>query len=620
MVCDACQDKPMKPCKTCGKGCGKLPPVLQINSEECPVLFHTVEVEGTPEENAPYIGQYKNVLLVYKGDNSKYLFNSDGIPSSLGNGGGVRDFNELTNRPKYDGQEMTSNTNIPNVADAVASEASAREDVDTALSDRIEAADSAIAAEVSARVAADNTLSSSVESLSSSLSSEATTRQAADADLQTQVTAVKTTADSALQPSAIDIDVVTNIGVDPTTSTSVVQLDSGKTNLLSKTTTTTDIPLPVASATQAGVMNSATFQAVQDNSSTINALVNGAVAVTGLPAAPTQAQITTAWQTATGLTTLINRAGVYDVTNEKVWTYYTNDTTWHAASNTAQVTVNPFTNTSAGIIKGSVNDGQIYAENDGTGSVNGWDSLKAEAANATSKLATIESGAQINVQSNWTESDSTADSYIQNKPTLAAVATSGSYTDLANRPTVDQALSSSSTNAVENRVIDAEFEKVAYVDDTIGTQSNTAYVGTANIQDSAVTTAKIANLNVTTDKIGTGAVTADKLDMTVVDLTPASSAITGTIKLYSYGKFKRLVLKNIGGITSSDTRICDIPAAYAPSEDYTAFAVTALGTGWYNFRVVLVKNNDDTVRVVANGAGGNVSSHSANWSLDYTTD
>ena len=51
-----------------------------------------------------------------------------------------------------------------------------------------------------------------------------------------------------------------------------------------------------------------------------------------------------------------------------------------------------------------------------------------------SKLAGIASGAEVNVQSDWTEADNTADSYIQNKPTLATVATSGSYTDLLNTP------------------------------------------------------------------------------------------------------------------------------------------------------------------------------------------
>lgn len=78
------------------------------------------------------------------------------------------------------------------------------------------------------------------------------------------------------------------------------------------------------------------------------------------------------------------------------------------------------------------------------------------------KLAGIATGAEVNVQANWAETDTAADSYIQNKPTipaaqiqsdwnqtstvaldyiknkptLATVATSGSYNDLTNKPTI----------------------------------------------------------------------------------------------------------------------------------------------------------------------------------------
>jgi len=40
------------------------------------------------------------------------------------------------------------------------------------------------------------------------------------------------------------------------------------------------------------------------------------------------------------------------------------------------------------------------------------------------------------IQSDWNEADTTSKAYIQNKPTLATVATSGSYNDLTNKPTI----------------------------------------------------------------------------------------------------------------------------------------------------------------------------------------
>lgn len=474
MACSECQGKPVgKPCGTCGK----LPPVLEIHNEECPILFHTVEVDGDSMENPPYMGQYKNVLLVFKGNGAKYLFSSDGIPSPIT---GDVDFNSLLNRPKYAGQTMTSETNIPSVED----ETAAREAADTALGARIDTTDSNVAAEVAARVATDNTLqgnidaektraeaaesslSSDIESLSSSLSSEAEARADADTNLQTQITAVD---------NATNRDVLTDLVLDPNTSTTVVQLDTTKTNLKTSVSTTDNIPLPVANATQAGVMNVATFNAVSENAANIEALTNGAVAITGLSGSVTQAQLTAAWEAETGLSSLMNRASIYDVTNEKVWTYYNNDNTWHAVSNTTQVTINTFTNTSEGTIKGSTNVGQVFAESDGTGSVQGWDALQAQADNATSKLATIESGAQMNVQSDWTETDSAADDYIKNKPTI------------------DTTLSDSSTNAVTNAAITEEFEKVAYVGDDLSTPTSTAFVGTDNVIDGAITPQKISS-------------------------------------------------------------------------------------------------------------------------------
>lgn len=240
-------------------------------------------------------------------------------------------------------------------------------------------------------------------------------------DLPTVDTTYSSSSSNAIANSTVtnslDRSVMTNLTLDSTPSTTTVNLNNTKTNLAHpSSTTTSSISLPVASSTQAGVMNSSTFDAIASNTSNINAILNGAVAITGLPASPTQAELTTAWENETGLTSLMNRAGIYDVTNSKVWTYYTNDNTWYAATNTSQVTVSTFTNSSEGLIKGSTNDGQVFAENDGTGSVNGWDTLTSAVSSNTSKLATIAQGAEVNVQANWTQTNTNADDYIKNKP------------------------------------------------------------------------------------------------------------------------------------------------------------------------------------------------------------
>ena len=58
-----------------------------------------------------------------------------------------------------------------------------------------------------------------------------------------------------------------------------------------------------------------------------------------------------------------------------------------------------------------------------------------------SKLNGIASGAEVNVNADWTSSS--GDSQIQNKPTLAAVATSGAYSDLSGTPTIPSAIGGS---------------------------------------------------------------------------------------------------------------------------------------------------------------------------------
>lgn len=269
------------------------------------------------------------------------------------------DFNKLENRPSYAGEVMTGETSIPEVPSAV--------------SELTNDANYQTGAQVATAVGA-----------------ETTARENADTALDNRLTTVEGIAGTALQPESINKVVMTDIAVGANTSTTTFNLEAAKENLLTGATSSKQVSMPVASSTEAGIMNSSTFDAVSNNTSNINALLNGAVAITGLPAEPTQAQLTTAWETATGATALMNRAGIYDVTNGKVWTYYTNSATWYSVTNTTQVTINTFTNNSEGTIKGSTNVGQIFAETDGTGSVNGWDALNDEVSNNTSDIADLE--------------------------------------------------------------------------------------------------------------------------------------------------------------------------------------------------------------------------------------
>ena len=71
-------------------------------------------------------------------------------------------------------------------------------------------------------------------------------------------------------------------------------------------------------------------------------------------------------------------------------------------------------------------------------------------ANDKTKLNGIQAGAEVNVQSDWSQSDSTADDYIKNKPNLATVATSGSYSDLSSKPDIPSMTWTQTTQGATN--------------------------------------------------------------------------------------------------------------------------------------------------------------------------
>lgn len=66
------------------------PSVLQVNSAECPVLFHKVVIPtnfGDETETPVLMGKYKNALVYYEANGHAYLYSSDGVPTRLDRGG-----------------------------------------------------------------------------------------------------------------------------------------------------------------------------------------------------------------------------------------------------------------------------------------------------------------------------------------------------------------------------------------------------------------------------------------------------------------------------------------------------------------------------------------------------
>ncbi len=100
------------------------------------------------------------------------------------------------------------------------------------------------------------------------------------------------------------------------------------------------------------------------------------------------------------------------------------------------------------------------------------DILDENVSGIQTKLDTVERGAEVNVQSDWDESNSDSDAFIKNKPTNATKSKSGfmsaadktkldTIDEGANKTVVDNSLSDLSENPVENKAVKAAIDSKA---------------------------------------------------------------------------------------------------------------------------------------------------------------
>ncbi len=385
--CNSCQPTPPLMPKRSGKTCDTSPKILSIDNPPEIILFHKAIIPAAMGDDTvviPENGLYRNVLLEYEANGHVYMYSSDGIPTLLNSG--LTSFNDLSDRPLYGGVEMTGDTNIPDWTDTIGTiqgdltaESNAREYEDGILSQ-------AIADEIDNRETA-------VSGVAEDLADEIANRITADNGKVDKVAGMGLskndyTDEDASTVGNLDRDFITGSTV--TSDISTVTVTNSKYNPNTANGTSEVLPFPVATASTAGVMSPAIYAQIQNTSGAVNAILNGSVSISGLSANPSQGDLTTAWETATGITSgVINGAKINDADNQKVWTYYTNTQLWYAATNTAQVTISQWTNSAQGTVLGSTNDGQIFAENDGTGSVNGWDTLKGRVSTLESSEVSI---------------------------------------------------------------------------------------------------------------------------------------------------------------------------------------------------------------------------------------
>lgn len=428
-------------------------------------------------------------------------------------------------------------------------EATARENADTTLQNNIDA-------EASTRASADTTLQNNI-------TAEATARANADTTLQGNIDAEATArgdADTALgnRITTLESDVnrsVMNDLVMETGANSVTFVEK-KINLSTGTTSEERDVIPSASSSVAGTITAADYTSIQNSQERLDALENGSVAIDNLPASPTQQELTDAWLLATDRQTLINRASIYDIANTKVWTYYSNIAEWEMIT-AGTISVNPFSNSAAGIILGSSLDGNVSANVDGTGSVAGWTTLtntvagkqntidsshplsadlvddtntthKFTTAADITKLSGIAAGAEVNVQSDWNVTDNTSDAFIKNKPSLATVATTGDYDDLTDKPALATVATSGSYDDLTNK------PTIPTVNNgTLTIQKNGTSVGTFTANQSGNSTANITVPTKTSDLTNDSSFATTGQVTTAVDGLAATLATVATTGSYN---------------------------------------------------------------------------------------
>ena len=498
-----------------------------------PLIFRRVIIPsalGDDKENPPENGAYCNALVIYEANNAMYLYSSDGIPTKIPTS--ITSYNDLTHKPSINGVELEGEISLEDlgisdlIEESVASEATARAEADEALQDAIDAEEAArIAADrdiinsiptvndatltiqrngtsvgtFTANSASDTTINVDVpiytsglindsgyvteaalsgyatdQDIENAVSAEADLRAAADQDLQTQIDAISSAS-----------DVVDVVGT-------YAELQDYDTSKLSNN----DIIKVLTDSTHDNAISYYRWDDANDTFVYIGSqgpfYTKSETDATFVPQTRTvngKALSTDIVLTASDVSALPASTVIPTVNNATL-------TIKRNGNNVASFTANSASDVSADIAVPTktsdiTNDSNFVSDANYVHTDNNFTTAEKN------KLAGIAAGAEVNVQSDWNQTNSSADDYIKNKPSIPtktsdltndsgyistlpiasantlgaikvgtnlSIAVDGTLSADAQSITVDSALSSTSTNPVENRVINT----------ALGAKANTA--------------------------------------------------------------------------------------------------------------------------------------------------
>lgn len=242
--------------------------------------------------------------------------------------------------------------------------------------------------------------------------------------------------DDKLDKSHADRDVITNQTI--SINGDNVSLVNSYINLNSLVTKTQSNKFSLANDNQAGLMSVSDYKSIRDLQARVGQLEQKATRLLyDEKLYPTVDEINT-FVTSMGYVVPFEGIAVVVSGTNHIWHYYEGGTGW---KDDGVDVVSQFTNDVAGIIKGSAIEGKIYAETDGTGSVYGWDSLKNNVTNLSNQFVNYTPTSNLSavaLSGNYSD--------LLNKPTFSTVATSGSYNDLLNLPDLSAYVLKSNTD------------------------------------------------------------------------------------------------------------------------------------------------------------------------------
>lgn len=181
-------------------------------------------------------------------------------------------------------------------------------------------------------------------------------------------------------------------------------------NLNTQATTQQSTNIPLANSTTAGLMSSSDFASLQNLEDRVGNLEGKTTRLLYTASTNPTADDINSFVTGLGYTPPFEGIAVVVDETFHIWHYYDNGSIgWR---DDGVDTVSNFTNTTAGIILGSTENGKVFAETDGTGSINGWDDLNTNVNNLQSTTQSLSNS--INNLNTQVETNTTNITNLQN--------------------------------------------------------------------------------------------------------------------------------------------------------------------------------------------------------------